>query len=663
MNQNLTIFKQLGFTLQKEGMTQYAGKCLFCGKDEHFAINKKTFQWDCKHCGRAGGTSMLLEQVAKFGVEHFKLNVAIKLSKYRGIQINILRKHKMGYLPVLGKYILPVCDFTGKNIINIRVYNWGKKLLGLTNKNVCLYGWEHLDNKKGLVWICEGHWDVMAFSEMLNNEKDCILAVPGADIFKSDWLMLLKDRRVNILYHNDEAGNRGSVKLYNLLKSKVNSMKFIHWNPSLKTGYDINDALVDNLNIDYVIKHLKDKPPSATDIEVKEKEFDPEDILDGRRVQYDMVYKVYQKWLHLKNTDVIDVLYGAVIANRMEGDPVWLFLVAPPGGTKTELIMSLADAPKMFSMSTLTSNTLISGFGGTGVDPSYIPRFNEKVVIVKDFTVILSMNQTAREEIFSILRDAYDGECAKPFGNNIYRCYISKFGLIAGVTPIIEQFAAVHASVGERFLRYVIPMDVSLKGSRKYLEKAMANISFEKKMKDQLRKIAVDVLSFNYTVIPEIPDAIKNKIMMLAQFISTVRGTVTRDRYSKEITHKPFWELPTRVTKVITKLALGIGQFKNQKKIGHTEYNIIKEIAKSSIPNNLESVVRCLQKEGEDKVYTSNEISEMIRMPRITCGRILENLHMLDVLKRIEAGRGSGKFRWKFTDDIMEILEVSEIYK
>jgi len=156
---------------------------------------------------------------------------------------------------------------------------------------------------------------------------------------------------------------------------------------------------------------------------------------------------------------------------------------------------------------------------------------------------------------------------------------------------------------------------------------------------------------------------IENKLMMLAQFISTVRGTVTRDRYSKDITHKPFWELPTRVAIVITKLALGIGQFKNQNKITKAEYNTIKDVAKSSIPHNLESVIKCLQYEGEDKVYTSGEISEMIRMPRVTCGRILEDLHMLDVLRRIEAGRGSGKFRWKFTDDILEILEVSEVYK
>ena len=535
--------------------------------------------------------------------------------------------------------------------------------MGLPDKPVCLYGWEYIDNKKGLVWICEGHWDAIALSEMIDNKKDCILSTPGAGIFKSDWITLLKDKRINILFDNDEPGKIGSIKIYNSLKTSANYIKFIHWNPSLKDGYDINDALQDGLGLDYIVKHLKEKPPSATDIEIEDKKFEPEDILDGRRVKYDMVYKVYENWLHLKNTDVLDVLYGAVIANRMEGDPVWLFLVAPPGGTKTELIMSLADAPKMFSMSTLTSNTLISGFGGTGVDPSYIPRFNNKVVIVKDFTVILSMNQTSREEIFSILRDAYDGECAKPFGNNIYRFYQSKFGLIAGVTPIIEQFAAMHASVGERFLRYIIPMDVSLKGSRKYLEKAMGNITLKGKMKDQLRKIAVDVLSFNYVITPEVPSEIANKIMMLAQFISTVRGTVTRDRYSKDVTHKPFWELPTRVAIVITKLALGIGQFKNKNRITKTEYNIIKEVAKSSIPHNLESVIRCLQKEGEDKVYTSGEIAEMIRMPRVTCGRILEDLHMLDVLKRIEVGKRSGKFRWKFTDDILEILEVSEVYK
>jgi len=656
----MKIFKQLGFTLQKELTTQYSGRCLFCGRDEHFSINKKTLQWDCKQCGKYGGSVTLLEQAVKFGIENFKTNAAIRLSKQRGIKIKTLREHKVGFLPILGKYIIPVYDFTGKILMNIRIYN--KRLIGLSGKISSLYGWQDLDNKKGLVWICEGHWDAIAFSEILNNEKDCILAVPGADTFKSDWITLLNDRRVNILFDNDEAGNRGSIKLYNKLKSICNYIKFHHWAPLYKDGYDINDALRDHLKLYSIVKHLKDKPPGVEDIK-PEKEFEPEDILDGRKVKHDLVYKVYQKWLHLKNTDVIDVLYGAVIANRMEGDPVWLFLVAPPGGTKTELIMSLADAPKMFSMSTLTSNTLISGFGGTGVDPSYIPRFNGKVVLMKDATVTLNMNPTEREAIFAILRDAYDGECAKPFGNNIYRSYKSRFGFIAGVTPVIEQYAMIHSSVGERFLRYIIPMDMSLKGSMKYLEKAMGNISFEEKMKDQLRKIAVDVLSFNFTTVPELSLEIKNKIMMMAYFIAKVRGTVTRDKYSKEITYKPFWELPTRVAKVLTKLLLGIGQFKNQKKITMEEYEILKNVARSSIPHNLESVINCLQKESLDKIYSTMEVAEMIRMPRITCSRILENLHMLDILKRIEVGKRSGKFRWKFTDDILEILEVSEVYK
>ena len=84
----MKIFKQLGFTLQKELTTQYSGRCLFCGKDEHFSINKKTLQWDCKKCGRSGGTSTLLIQAVKFGVSNFKMNVAIKLSKHRGIKID-----------------------------------------------------------------------------------------------------------------------------------------------------------------------------------------------------------------------------------------------------------------------------------------------------------------------------------------------------------------------------------------------------------------------------------------------------------------------------------------------------------------------------------------------------------------------------------------------
>ena len=42
---------------------QYISTCPFCGKPDHFYINVKTQQWDCKKCGESGGIYKLLRHL------------------------------------------------------------------------------------------------------------------------------------------------------------------------------------------------------------------------------------------------------------------------------------------------------------------------------------------------------------------------------------------------------------------------------------------------------------------------------------------------------------------------------------------------------------------------------------------------------------------------
>lgn len=664
MKPTLKTFQQVGFFKQKETDTEYIGRCPFCTKSLHFYLNKKTMAWNCKKCGKSGGVkrSPITEAIAKFGIENFKGAKAIKLSKQRGIKIATLRKHKVGYLPSIDRYIIPVYDPSGQFVMNIRIYI-GKKLIGLSGHPTGLYGWDSLNNQKGDIWLCEGHWDAMALSEIVTSKQDCILAVPGADVFKGDWVTMLKDRKVNVLLDHDEAGQRGSIKIYNMLKSHVRSLLFLHWDLTCEEGYDIRDEIQNGGTIKKIKSLLKDFPPSSPEIDAEIAVGDPDDILDGKGLHFEKVYKSYQDYLFLDNTDVLDVMFGTIIGNRLEGDPLWLLLVAPPGATKTALIQTLDDSPKIFRMSTLTASTLVSGYGGQGPDPSYIPRFNKKVVTVKDFTVILNMNQTAREEVFSILRDAYDGKVAKPFGNNIYRDYESVFGILGGVTPVIEQYVSLHALLGERFLRYTIPVDTSARGARKYMRKAMSNVTKDRKMKDDLRETAFQVLNYDFTSIPVLPNRIKERIMVCAQFIAMIRGTVTRDKYTKDITHKAFWELGTRLTKELTKLILGIGMFKGLKKVSNEEYRIIKDVTRSSIPSIMNDIMcRVYRETAGDRLHTTGEISKMINLPKVITGRLLENLSMLNVTNRIEVGKHTSQYRWKLTDDIIELIKEGELY-
>ena len=51
----------------------------------------------------------------------------------------------------------------------------------------------------------------------------------------------------------------------------------------------------------------------------------------------------FRRWLFLPDASPLLAVLGAVSANLREGDPVWLLLVGPPGGGKSEIVQSLAE--------------------------------------------------------------------------------------------------------------------------------------------------------------------------------------------------------------------------------------------------------------------------------------------------------------------------------
>ena len=56
----------------------------------------------------------------------------------------------------------------------------------------------------------------------------------------------------------------------------------------------------------------------------------------------DNLITVFDKWLILKDRTPIYAMLGAIAANLLPGDPVWLGLIAPPSSAKTELLNAIS---------------------------------------------------------------------------------------------------------------------------------------------------------------------------------------------------------------------------------------------------------------------------------------------------------------------------------
>lgn len=643
----IAVFNQFGFREVKTSGSHSIGRCPFCGSDGHFFVNRESDNkaWDCKRCGRSGGYRKFVEEMVEVCSGIFIKDKAAqnRLEVSRGISAATFRSVRTGYHPQTKQYLLPVFSVDGKQILNVKLYD-GRTMRNLVGAGAAMYGmWreEEIKNATDIV-ICEGEWDTLAMLEIIARAKirrTTALGVPGAFIFKPDSLPLFQDKNIYLMYDNDEAGTKGMDKAVGILASVTRKIMRLKWPEGFPEGFDVRDFY--NQNTNNAQKTWEGLLGWMRQAELPKAEPSPAaaDIVDvGSPVPAEHVYNAFQKWLHIPDLALIDVIFGTLLANRLPGDPLWLFIVAPPGATKTEPLLSLTGCPRIETISTLTPHTLISGanFGGGG-DPSLIPRLDGKVLIIKDFTSVLGLPSTERDEIFSILRDAYDGECSKPFGNGLWRRYRSKFGILAAVTPSIELFTEDHAALGERFLRWRNWIPKSSDARRRYIEKALSNATHEDEMRKDLCEISKAVLIAKYSSNPTIPSDIGAKVVCLAQLISMFRGTVIRDKYTRSITHRSYIELGTRISKQLDKLIRGVAMFRGNEAATEYEYKIAVNVAHSSVPHRLLLAADFVYKQGKGQA-TPSELSVAIGLPVETCSIIAENLVMLDVFEKTKTG-------------------------
>ena len=75
----------------------------------------------------------------------------------------------------------------------------------------------------------------------------------------------------------------------------------------------------------------------------------------------DNLSTVFEKWLILKDHTPIYAVLGAIAANLLPGDPVWLGLIGPPSSAKTELLNSVSGLRHVIQVATETPSGLLSG--------------------------------------------------------------------------------------------------------------------------------------------------------------------------------------------------------------------------------------------------------------------------------------------------------------
>ncbi len=376
-------------------------------------------------------------------------------------------------------------------------------------------------------------------------------------------------------------------------------------------------------------------------------------------IDFQMLEKIISKWLLIQDKGLIKVLVGAVIANKLQADPVWLFIVAAPGGTKTELIRGLKKIEGIYAISDLTTQTFISG-DIKNKNASLLLRLPRQGTILtyKDFTTVLTMHRDKQQAIISQLREIYDGYYSKPFGTGETKSWEGKMGFIAGVTSVIDRHYEIYAVLGERFIQYrpTQPDSIAL------AKKAMANSGGEKIMREEIQNAFADFLAGVEIPKenPQISDEIKNRIAHLATFCVKARSGIIRDgQATREIDLIPDHELPTRLPKQLITLVAAFSMIGNNTQ--EEDYELLYKIAMDSLPQKRRKTLEILIRTTE--TLDTADVAMEIGYPTNTTRRILEDLHGLALLDRVHVGKGYAD-KWlltKYTRDLLEQAKPSSL--
>jgi hypothetical protein len=302
---------------------------------------------------------------------------------------------------------------------------------------------------------------------------------------------------------------------------------------------------------------------------------------------------------------------------------------------------------RVYTLDDVTERAFVSGFGKSEGEYDLLPELNGKLLVIKDFSPLLQTStQKEKDRVFSILRSAYDGYYESRTGTmKKKRSYHSTFGLLAGVTQVIDYYSKVHALLGERFIKLRTRYN-----RRKAMQAAFKHSGKESQMRQEIAdavNIALDwhsQLSEAATLSPGTAE----KIECLGDCTAILRSPIPRD-YKREVSYLLDAEVATRLGKQLFRLAQCLARIKRW------NYTYLVRIAEDSIFPERLKVVRYLKRVDE---ATLTEISQASRLPRHLVKIVAEDLWLLEVCER---ELNSDTYYYRLKPEFAEAMKIAKL--
>jgi hypothetical protein len=360
------------------------------------------------------------------------------------------------------------------------------------------------------------------------------------------------------------------------------------------------------------------------------------------REQLADVEMLFRQWLGpTYDLGALHAVLAAAAVSRLDGDPVWLLLVSGPGNAKTETVSSLTGGGAVIVSTIASEGALLSATSRkeTAKDATggLLRVIGAKgLLVIKDFTSILSMNRDTRSQVLAALREVYDGRWDRMVGTDGGRTlsWAGRVVVIGAVTTVYDQAHGVISSMGDRFA--LVRVD-STTGRIEAGAQALANLGREDVMRRELSEAVGRLMGELDPGLAELPDAAMSDLLGVANLVTLARTAVERDQRGEVVeAHAP--EAPTRFAKMLGQIvrgALAVGMDQ-----GAAVAVALRVAGDSMPPLRLRIVEDVLEHPGS----STTEVTTRVQRPRTTVDRALQELHLLGL---VEVVPGAQPWRYR----------------
>src|SRR5271157_1301278 len=369
--------------------------------------------------------------------------------------------------------------------------------------------------------------------------------------------------------------------------------------------------------------------------------------------QLSEIISTFQRHYFMPDPGALLVTLGTVAANFLDGDPVWLLVIAPPAWLKTDVIQAVARVRSVHSVGDLSVAGLLTGSPQKdwvpGARGGLLPTIGSfGILLWKDFTSVLTMHREKREALLGALREIYDGKYVRTLGNDGGNTlpWSGKLGIIGACTEAIDTCHAVMSTMGERFVLYRLPRISEEEQARR----ALAHSSSGGRIRDQLAGLVARFFAELETQpsAAGTPSALQERLVPLSTLVAHCRSSVVRDA-AREIELVPGSEGPGRIAIVMERLAAGLLRIG----VGEEEcWPLLKKVAFDCVPTRRRGLLELLVAAGRGGSAV-NELA--VRYSPATTRRDLEELEAHRVVVRTDAVGGRAE-TWQLSQWARERL-------